>query len=167
MIKGPAEEGREARSGRHRNHREGEHARQCLALEEIAGDGAREHESRTDAKRLKDTPGDQHRKAGGKRTKDASGNENDQAAEDKSPSPEPIRKGADEVKGDFIAYDAKTGFYQVMGGPSVATPVNPKGRVRATIQPPKKSADKLGGVPGGGLPVPLKPSTSLPNNPEP
>jgi lipopolysaccharide export system protein LptA len=78
-----------------------------------------------------------------------------------------IRKGADEVKGDFIAYDAKTGFYQVMGGPSVATPVNPKGRVRATIQPPKKSTDKLGGVPGGGLPVPLKPSTSLPNNPEP
>jgi lipopolysaccharide export system protein LptA len=77
-----------------------------------------------------------------------------------------IRKGADEVKGDFIAYDAKTGFYQVMGGPSVATPVNPKGRVRATIQPPKKGADKLGIVPGGGSPVPLKPSTSLPNKPE-
>jgi len=78
-----------------------------------------------------------------------------------------IRKGADEVKGDFIAYDAKTGFYQVMGGPSVATPVNPKGRVRATIQPPKKGTDKLGGVPGAGSPVPLKPSTSLPNKPEP
>jgi lipopolysaccharide export system protein LptA len=75
-----------------------------------------------------------------------------------------IRKGADEVKGDFIAYDAKTGFYQVMGGPSVATPVNPKGRVHATIQPPKKTA---GSPPGAGLPVPLKPSTSLPDKPEP
>jgi len=79
-----------------------------------------------------------------------------------------IRKGADEVKGDFIAYDAKTGFYQVMGGPSVASPVNPKGRVRATIQPPpKKGSDKLESVPGVGSPVPLKPSTSLPNKPEP
>ena len=78
-----------------------------------------------------------------------------------------IRKGTDEVKGDFIAYDAKTGFYQVMGGPSVATPVNPKGRVRATIQPPKKGADKHESIPGGGPPVPLKPSTSLPNKPEP
>jgi lipopolysaccharide export system protein LptA len=76
-----------------------------------------------------------------------------------------IRKGADEVKGDFIAYDATTGFYQVVGGPSVATPVNPKGRVRATIQPPKKTADKIGT--GGGQPVPLKPSPALPNKPEP
>jgi lipopolysaccharide export system protein LptA len=78
-----------------------------------------------------------------------------------------IRKGADEVKGDSIAYDATTGFYQVLGGPSVATPVNPKGRVRATIQPPKKGADKLGGIgPGGGQSIPLKPSPSLPSKPE-
>ncbi len=59
-----------------------------------------------------------------------------------------IRKGADEVKGDFIAYDAKTGFYQVMGGPSVATSVNPKGRVRATIQPPKKARGQARECPG-------------------
>jgi lipopolysaccharide export system protein LptA len=78
-----------------------------------------------------------------------------------------IRKGADEVKGDFIAYDAKTGFYQVMGGPSVATPVNPKGRVRATIQPPpKKGAEKVGVPPAAGPPVPLTPSNSLPNKSE-
>jgi lipopolysaccharide export system protein LptA len=75
-----------------------------------------------------------------------------------------IRKGADEVKGDFIAYDATTGFYQVIGGPSVATTVNPKGRVRATIQPPKKTTEKLGI--GAGQPVPLKPSPSLPSKPE-
>jgi lipopolysaccharide export system protein LptA len=78
-----------------------------------------------------------------------------------------IHKGADEVKGDFITYDAKTGFYQVMGGPSVATAVNPKGRVRATIQPPKKGTEKVGVIPGSGAPVPLKPSTSLPNKSEP
>ena len=78
-----------------------------------------------------------------------------------------IRKGADEVKGDSIAYDAKTGFYQVLGGPSVATSVNPKGRVRATIQPPpQKGAEKLGGTPAAGAPVPLTPSKSLPNKPE-
>jgi len=77
-----------------------------------------------------------------------------------------IRKGTDEVKGDSIAYDATTGFYQVLGGPSVATAVNPKGRVRATIQPPKKGTDKLGIGPGGGQSIPLKPSPSLPNKPE-
>jgi len=78
-----------------------------------------------------------------------------------------IHKGADEVRGDFIAYDAKTGFYQVIGGPSVATPVNPKGRVRATIQPPKKTTDKGGILPETSQPVQLKPSTALPDKPEP
>jgi len=77
-----------------------------------------------------------------------------------------IHQGADEVKGDYIAYNAATGFYQVIGGPSVATPVNPKGRVRATIQPPKKGADKLRIGPAGGPPVPLQPSTSLPDKRE-
>jgi lipopolysaccharide export system protein LptA len=74
-----------------------------------------------------------------------------------------IHKGADEVKGDYITYDANNGFYQVVGGPSVTTPLNPKGRVRATIQPPKKSgSDKAPPVPGQKPPVPLQPATSLP-----
>jgi len=74
-----------------------------------------------------------------------------------------IHKGADEVKGDYITYDATNGFYQVVGGPSVTTPLNPKGRVRATIQPPKKSgSDKALPVPGQKPPVPLQPATSLP-----
>jgi lipopolysaccharide export system protein LptA len=74
-----------------------------------------------------------------------------------------IHKGADEVKGDYITYDATNGFYQVVGGPSVTTPLNPKGRVRATIQPPKKSgSDKTLPVPGQKPPVPLQPATSLP-----
>jgi lipopolysaccharide export system protein LptA len=71
-----------------------------------------------------------------------------------------IRKGSDEVKGDYISYDAVTEFYQVIGGPSVATTGNPKGRVRATIQPPQ-STDKPGGGPGTKPAVPLKPSTTL------
>lgn len=73
-----------------------------------------------------------------------------------------IHKGADEVKGDYITYDATNGFYQVMGGPSVTTPLNPKGRVRATIQPPKKTGDKTRPPPGEKPPVPLQPATSLP-----
>ena len=75
-----------------------------------------------------------------------------------------IHKGADEVKGDYITYDATNGFYQVVGGPSVTTPLNPKGRVRATIQPPKKSGDKTKTQPPPGekTPVPLQPATSLP-----
>lgn len=74
-----------------------------------------------------------------------------------------IHKGADEVKGDYITYDATNGFYQVVGGPSVTTPLNPKGRVRATIQPPKKAGgDKTRPALGEKPPVPLQPATSLP-----
>jgi len=73
-----------------------------------------------------------------------------------------IHKGADEVKGDYITYDATNGFYQVMGGPSVTTPLNPKGRVRATIQPPKKAGDKTRPPTGEKQTVPLQPATSLP-----
>jgi len=73
-----------------------------------------------------------------------------------------IHKGADEVKGDYITYDATNGFYQVMGGPSVTTPLNPKGRVRATIQPPKKAGDKTRPLPAEKQTVPLQPATALP-----
>ena len=69
-----------------------------------------------------------------------------------------VRKGNDEVKGDYISYDAVTEFYQVIGGPSVTNQVNPKGRVRAVIQPPKKTAENPGGA---AQPMPLKPSGSL------
>ena len=71
-----------------------------------------------------------------------------------------IRKGIDEVKGDYISYDAVTEFYQVIGGPSVATSGNPKGRVRATIQPPPQAADKLHVGPAKP-PVSVQPSTNL------
>jgi lipopolysaccharide export system protein LptA len=79
-----------------------------------------------------------------------------------------IHKGNDEVKGDYIAYDAVTEFYQVIGDPSAKTVLNPKGRVHATIQPPKKAADKPGSNPPGNTgssaqPLPLRSSSSLRN----
>jgi lipopolysaccharide export system protein LptA len=74
-----------------------------------------------------------------------------------------IHKGTDEVKGDYISYDANTEFYQVVAGDSVKTALNPKGRVRATIQPPKKAAATDKPVPGGAQTPTLKPSGSLRN----
>ncbi len=75
-----------------------------------------------------------------------------------------IHKGIDEVKGDYISYDANTEFYQVVAGDSVKTALNPRGRVRATIQPPKKAAATDKPVPRWRLRrLPLKPSGSLRN----
>ena len=78
-----------------------------------------------------------------------------------------VRKGTDEVRGDYISYDATTEFYQVISGPSVASTTNPKGRVRAVIQPPKRAGEKPAGdkavAPAAGPQpsVSLKPSKSL------
>jgi lipopolysaccharide export system protein LptA len=47
-----------------------------------------------------------------------------------------VKKGIDEVRGDYISYNAVTEFYEVVGGGTpAATTANPQGRVRATIQP--------------------------------
>jgi lipopolysaccharide export system protein LptA len=57
-----------------------------------------------------------------------------------------VLKGADEVRGDYISYDAVTEFYKVLGGgKSAATPGNPQGRVRAVIQPKPRGS----GAPAG------------------
>ena len=83
-----------------------------------------------------------------------------------------VRKGTDEVKGDYISYDSVTEFYQVISGPSVASPTNPKGRVRGVFQPPPKSASEQPSATGNAssktssdapAPLPLKPSKSLRN----
>jgi lipopolysaccharide export system protein LptA len=58
-----------------------------------------------------------------------------------------VKRGEDIVHGDYIMYDANAEYAEVIGGPQAATPTNPKGRVRAVIQPksakgaPAKSAD--------------------------
>jgi lipopolysaccharide export system protein LptA len=51
-----------------------------------------------------------------------------------------VTKGVDEVRGDYISYDAVTEFYQVIGGgKAAATAGNPQGRVRAVIQPKRRT----------------------------
>lgn len=50
-----------------------------------------------------------------------------------------MKKNGDEVRGNYISYDANTEFFQVTGGNPQATTGN-DGRVRAVLQP--KSKDK-------------------------
>jgi lipopolysaccharide export system protein LptA len=99
-----------------------------------------------------------------------------------------IKKGTDDVRGDYISYDAVTEYYQVIGGGKiVGTPGNPEGRVRAVIQPKNKmdkldkpfnksdkpaKADKSGKADNAGGPqananpaVPLKTAPALSNPP--
>lgn len=67
-----------------------------------------------------------------------------------------MRRGQDEVRGNYISYDAKTEFYQVTGGGTkAATANNPDGRVRAVIQPKPKAK------PPASPPVGLKPSEGI------
>ena len=49
-----------------------------------------------------------------------------------------MQRGGDEVRGDYISYNAVTEFYQVIGGGKSATSGNPQGRVHAVIQPKSK-----------------------------
>jgi lipopolysaccharide export system protein LptA len=66
-----------------------------------------------------------------------------------------VQRGADEIRGDYISYNAVTEFFQVIGGgKSTATPGNAQGRVRVILQP------KATPVPPGS-PTELKPSTTL------
>ena len=67
-----------------------------------------------------------------------------------------IKRGDDEVRGNYISYDSQTEFYQVVGGGAkAATANNPDGRVRAVLQP--KSKEK----PVPGAPVTLKPTDAI------
>jgi lipopolysaccharide export system protein LptA len=67
-----------------------------------------------------------------------------------------VKRGQDEVRGNFISYDAKSEFYQVMGGAKTAADAQKNGgRVRAIIQPKSKkkpeSNPPLGLKQSGGL----------------
>jgi lipopolysaccharide export system protein LptA len=66
-----------------------------------------------------------------------------------------LKRGQDEVRGDYISYDARSEFFQVTGGPKTASPSSPGGRVRAVIQP--KSKEK----PAAAPPVTLKPTEGI------
>jgi lipopolysaccharide export system protein LptA len=74
-----------------------------------------------------------------------------------------LTKGTDEVRGDYISYNAKNEFFQVVGGGKpAATAGNPDGRVRAVIIPKPRPAP---GTEKNPSPAPsgttLKPSSAL------
>lgn len=69
-----------------------------------------------------------------------------------------IQRGGDEVRGDYIAYNAVTEFFQVIGGgKSAASAGNPQGRVRAVIQPKPKTGAEGADKP----PLELQPSPGV------
>lgn len=71
-----------------------------------------------------------------------------------------LKRGTDEVRGNYISYDATTEFFQVIGGGTkAATAGNPQGRVRAVMQPKPKAAPPQ-------APVRLKPSDTVAAPPE-
>jgi lipopolysaccharide export system protein LptA len=67
-----------------------------------------------------------------------------------------VKRGQDEVRGNFISYDAKSEFYQVVGGGARADTQHAGGRVRAVIQPRSKTK------PAPNPPLDLKQSGGLP-----
>lgn len=70
-----------------------------------------------------------------------------------------LKKNLDDVRGNYISYDATTEFFRVVGGgKQAATPGNPEGRVRAVIQP--KSKDKPA---TDAPPLTLKPAPDVVN----
>ena len=69
-----------------------------------------------------------------------------------------IQRGGDEVRGDYISYNAVTEFFQVIGGSKSATAgSNSQGKVHAVIQP-KPKAGPAATSPGA---VELKSSDSV------
>lgn len=65
-----------------------------------------------------------------------------------------MKKGSDEVRGNYISYDANTEFFQVIGGGTRAGDGG-DGRVRAVLQPKPKAK------PATQPPVTLQPSDSI------
>ena len=65
-----------------------------------------------------------------------------------------MKRGDDEVSGDYISYDAVSEFFQVVGGGAkAASSNNPEGRSRVVLQPRGKSKPSAVATP---LSIPLK-----------
>ncbi len=63
-----------------------------------------------------------------------------------------MKKGDDDVAGDYISYDATTEFFQVIGGGAkAATANNPDGRVRTVLQPKAKTQASAAPAPPSAL----------------
>lgn len=65
------------------------------------------------------------------------------------------KTGGDEVRGNYISYDANTEFFQVIGGGAKGAQEAPDGRVRAVLQPKPKTK------PEPAPPVSLKPEATI------
>ena len=68
-----------------------------------------------------------------------------------------IKRGQDELRGNYISYNAATEFYQALSGEQPAN----GGRVHAVIQPKEKGAKTVPPAP----PSTLKPSSTITNPP--
>jgi lipopolysaccharide export system protein LptA len=68
-----------------------------------------------------------------------------------------MKRGLDEAHGNYISYDGKTEFFQVIGGKETATVNNPRGRVHTVIQPKQKTAAPA------AQPSALKPAENIAN----
>ena len=67
-----------------------------------------------------------------------------------------MKRGDDEVRGNYISYDSQTEFYNVIGGGAKAASANnPEGRVRAIMQPKPKEK------PAPDAPLKIKPSDAI------
>lgn len=66
-----------------------------------------------------------------------------------------MKKGGDEVRGNYISYDGNSEFFQVIGDGNRSAKSGAEGRVRAVIQPKSK------GPAATQPPMPLKPTTII------
>jgi lipopolysaccharide export system protein LptA len=67
-----------------------------------------------------------------------------------------MKRNEDDVRGDYISYDATTEFFQVIGGGTKAASANnPEGRSRMVMQPKSKVK------PPAPPPLPLKPAAGV------
>jgi lipopolysaccharide export system protein LptA len=65
-----------------------------------------------------------------------------------------LKRGEDDVLGDYISYDATTEFFQVIGGGAkAASDNNPEGRVRTVMQPKTKPPAQAPAPPKAALPL--------------
>jgi len=77
-----------------------------------------------------------------------------------------LTKGTDEVQGDYISYNAKTEFFQVLGRGKV-DPTDPNARVRAVIQPKPKAPPAPGTPEAASSGTQLKSAPDLNKPPKP
>lgn len=77
-----------------------------------------------------------------------------------------VKKGAEEVRGNYISYNSRTEFYQAFGGGKNGEGKEIAGRVRAVIVPRKKPEPGKSSAASPANAVPLQPSTGLTRPPE-